>query len=74
MRVSTFLAWQELAASLQGPGRLHAMKCDVSKDAELVAMFADVVAKHGPIRVCVNNAGFGSNKNLMGMFGDIRIC
>lgn len=38
-------------------GQSHAAACDVTKPAEVDALFADVKAKHGPVSVLVNNAG-----------------
>jgi NADP+-dependent farnesol dehydrogenase len=36
---------------------LHAMKCDVSKEEEIVATFKEIDGKFGGISVLVNNAG-----------------
>ena len=36
--------------------RLH-YKCDVSKEDEVIKMFADVVAQFGTVDILINNAG-----------------
>jgi NADP+-dependent farnesol dehydrogenase len=36
---------------------LHAMKCDVSKEPQIIATFAEIEKKFGGVDVLVNNAG-----------------
>jgi NADP+-dependent farnesol dehydrogenase len=42
----------------------HAMKCDVSNEAEVVKTFAEIVNKFGGIDVLINNAGVASVDSL----------
>jgi len=57
---------QALADELRGhPGSLMAIKCDVSKDADIMAMFAAIKQQHGGVDVCINNAGMSHNKSLL---------
>ena len=48
------------------PGKLHAVKCDLTKDAELLAMFDHVTRTYGPVHVCVNNAGMATGVSMLG--------
>ena len=58
---------QALSLELKGaPGSLVPMKCDVTKDGEVQDMFKQVIDKHGPVYVCVNNAGFTHKHSLLG--------
>jgi NADP+-dependent farnesol dehydrogenase len=45
---------------------LHAMKCDVSKEEEIVATFKEIDEKFGGISVLVNNAGVNAKGSLFG--------
>jgi len=47
------------------PGKLHAVKCDLTKDAELLAMFDHVTRTYGPVHVCVNNAGMATGVSML---------
>ncbi len=40
--------------------RIEALGCDVSDQAQLVSLVGEVLARHGRIDVCVNNAGISS--------------
>ncbi|XP_071945601.1 dehydrogenase/reductase SDR family member 11-like [Antedon mediterranea] len=51
--------------SQNSPGLLHPVKCDVSKEDEILAMFAEIKEKFGGVDVCVNNAGIGIYCPLM---------
>ncbi|XP_055695280.1 farnesol dehydrogenase-like [Lutzomyia longipalpis] len=46
---------KDLPPNLQG--NLHAVKCDVSKEEEIVRVFSDIDAKFNGIDVLINNAG-----------------
>jgi NADP+-dependent farnesol dehydrogenase len=46
-------------------GNLHAIKCDVSKEEEIVATFADIENKFGGVDVLVNNAGINRQCQLI---------
>ena len=42
-----------------------AVKCDVSKEDEVKAMFAAAKAEFGGVDMCVNNAGFALDAPLL---------
>jgi NAD(P)-dependent dehydrogenase (short-subunit alcohol dehydrogenase family) len=44
--------------SARGPGRAEFARCDVSKEAEVRALVAGVVARHGRLDCLINNAGW----------------
>jgi NAD(P)-dependent dehydrogenase (short-subunit alcohol dehydrogenase family) len=46
-----------LANSLEGPGKLYPIKCDVSKEEDILNAFAEVKKKLGGVDILVNNAG-----------------
>ncbi|CAL4087107.1 unnamed protein product, partial [Meganyctiphanes norvegica] len=58
---------QALAAELKDhhPGSLMAVKCDVSKDTDIMDLFADIKQLHGGVDACINNAGMSHTKNLL---------
>ncbi|XP_067628688.1 farnesol dehydrogenase-like [Eurosta solidaginis] len=45
--------------------RIHAIKCDVRHEEEIIAAFKEIESKFGPIAVLVNNAGVVRKMNLM---------
>lgn len=50
--------FQELADSLTGgPGKLLPIRCDISKEDDILCAFAEVKKKLGGVDVLVNNAG-----------------
>ncbi|XP_071946356.1 dehydrogenase/reductase SDR family member 11-like [Antedon mediterranea] len=51
--------------SQNAPGILHPVKCDISKENEILAMFAEIKDKFGGVDVCVNNAGLSIDCPLM---------
>lgn len=56
---------EQLANQLQNQsGRLYAVKCDVSKEEDLLAAFKWINNNLGPIYVLVNNAGVGVVSSL----------
>ncbi|CAL4154388.1 unnamed protein product [Meganyctiphanes norvegica] len=57
---------QALADELKDhPGSLMAVRCDVSKDADIMDMFADIKRMHGGVDACINNAGISYSQNLL---------
>ena len=38
-------------------GKLHPIRCDLSKKEEIAAMFDEIKKEHGVVHVCINNAG-----------------
>lgn len=47
-------------------GRIHALKCDVTDEADVKAAFAWIRAQYGTVHVLVNNAGMMSSGFLTG--------
>lgn len=57
---------QLLAKQLStAPGRLVAIKCDVRKEEEVIALFDELKAKFGGVDVCINNAGLAHDAPLL---------
>ncbi|XP_076268039.1 farnesol dehydrogenase-like [Rhynchophorus ferrugineus] len=50
-------------------GKLHAFKCDLTKDQEILATFKKITDTLGPIHILINNAGLALQTELIG--GDI---
>lgn len=46
-------------------GRLFAMKCDLTNESEIIAMFNDIRQKFGHLDVCINNAGLARDAPLL---------
>ncbi|XP_033112148.1 dehydrogenase/reductase SDR family member 11-like [Anneissia japonica] len=46
-------------------GLLYPVKCDVSKEADILAMFSEIKDKFGGVDVCVNNAGLSFDCPLL---------
>lgn len=53
---------QELAKE---PGTLIPVKCDLTKDAEILSMFERIKNDFGGVDVCINNAGMSWNHSLL---------
>ena len=53
---------QEL--SLAG-GKLVAMKCDVSKEEDILSMMSAIKSQFGGADICINNAGLGYTSPLL---------
>jgi 3-oxoacyl-[acyl-carrier protein] reductase len=51
-------------------GGLLAVPCDVTDEAQVAALFAAAVERHGRIDVVVNNAGLGGTASLVDMTDD----
>lgn len=54
--------------------RIHAIKCDVRDEADVIAAFKEIESKYGPVAVLVNNAGVMRHSDLLneGNSKDIR--
>ena len=61
------MALQDLSAELgaAGSGRVVAIKCDVTKEQEVLALFERVRRELGGADVLVNNAGLAHNEPLL---------
>ncbi|KAL5020467.1 hypothetical protein ScPMuIL_003359 [Solemya velum] len=57
---------EELSKTMRsGPGSLNAIKCDVSNEDEVLAMFAKIRKERGCLDVCVNSAGISHGEPLL---------
>ncbi|XP_004522855.1 farnesol dehydrogenase-like [Ceratitis capitata] len=54
--------------------RIHAIRCDVQKEEDVIAAFKEIEEKYGPVSVLVNNAGIVRSSDLLkeGNTEDIR--
>jgi NADP+-dependent farnesol dehydrogenase len=65
------LCCQELAASVKSaPGKLHALKCDVTKENEVQAAFKWVKTNLGGVDILINNAGGAYSSKLTSTYDD----
>ncbi|CAH1796294.1 unnamed protein product [Owenia fusiformis] len=46
-------------------GSLYAIKCDLTKEDEILAMFNEIKLKFGGVDVCINNAGLAHAETLL---------
>jgi NAD(P)-dependent dehydrogenase (short-subunit alcohol dehydrogenase family) len=57
---------QNLSESLKdSKGSLTAIRCDISKEEEILAMFEKIKKDLGGVDVCINNAGLSYNAPLL---------
>lgn len=56
---------EQHAKSLSGPGKLHAIKCDVSCEEDVKKAFLWVQQNLGPVSILVNNAGVVKNETFI---------
>ncbi|MPC32866.1 dehydrogenase/reductase SDR family member 11-like [Portunus trituberculatus] len=57
---------QALGEELKGqPGLVIPLKCDITKDDQVLHMFQRIAQKYGGVDVCVNNVGIMHNLTLM---------
>lgn len=60
--------FQELSVNLNAancPGLVRAIHCDVTKEEDILAMFAAIKAEFGGVDVCINNAGLAHDAPLI---------
>ena len=50
-------------------GSLHAIKCDLTREDEILAMFAEIKEKFGGVDVCISNAGFSHSGSVSSPMG-----
>ncbi|XP_022085819.1 dehydrogenase/reductase SDR family member 11-like [Acanthaster planci] len=55
---------QVLLADSTVTGSLHAIKCDLTQEDDILAVFAQIKEKFGGVDVCVNNAGMNYSGSL----------
>ncbi|OAH16550.1 SDR family oxidoreductase [Streptomyces jeddahensis] len=58
---------EEALAGEFGPDAVGALPCDVTDEAQVQALFAEAVRRHGGLDVVVNNAGLGGTAALVDM-------
>jgi NADP-dependent 3-hydroxy acid dehydrogenase YdfG len=64
-----FFVLQELAQSLKSsPGKLHALKCDITKEAEVQSAFKWIKTNLGGVDILVNNAGVAKSSDLISTY------
>jgi len=57
---------QALSKELAGkPGSLTAVKCDLTKDDDIMNLFSTIKQKFGGVDICINNAGMSHNHSLL---------
>jgi NAD(P)-dependent dehydrogenase (short-subunit alcohol dehydrogenase family) len=63
----SFTLFQELSKSLQSEsGKLYAVKCDVSNEAEVLAAFKWIKDNLGGVDILINNAAVAYDTSLTG--------
>lgn len=63
-----FLSIQELAGELKDePGSLLGLRCDVSKEPEIIAMFEQIRNLLGGVDVCFNSAAMAYTDRLLSL-------
>ncbi|XP_022085641.1 dehydrogenase/reductase SDR family member 11-like [Acanthaster planci] len=50
-------------------GSLHAIKCDLTQEDEILAMFAEIKEKFGGVDVCISNAGLSHSGSINSRMG-----
>jgi NADP+-dependent farnesol dehydrogenase len=61
------LLFQELSGNLKTtPGKLYAVKCDVTKEADVKDAFKWIKSNLGGVDILINNAGADSSNTLIG--------
>ena len=59
---------QEAQAELEAEsakGKLHPIRCDLTKQDEIAAMFEEIKKEYGVVHVCINNAGVVFDASLV---------
>lgn len=57
----------------KAPGSIYAIKCDLTKEDEITAMFEEIRNKFGRLDICINNAGLSFDCPLLsGTTGEWR--
>jgi NAD(P)-dependent dehydrogenase (short-subunit alcohol dehydrogenase family) len=64
---TSLLLFQELSGNVKtAPGKLYAVKCDVTKEADVKEAFKWIKSNLGGVDILVNNAGGDSSNTLTG--------
>ncbi|GBN36653.1 Dehydrogenase/reductase SDR family member 11 [Araneus ventricosus] len=63
--VDRIKAIAEEDALKDAPGKLVAIKCDLTKESEILSMFDEIRRTLGRLDVCINNAGIGYDAPLL---------
>ncbi|XP_022085836.1 dehydrogenase/reductase SDR family member 11-like [Acanthaster planci] len=60
---------RDLSSDSTVTGSLHAIKCDLTQEGEILAMFAEIKERFGGVDVCVSNAGISHSGSLASPIG-----
>ncbi|KAG1701660.1 Dehydrogenase/reductase SDR family member 11 [Nymphon striatum] len=52
-------------SSLNFSGELHGIRCDLTKEEDILTMFAKIKTKYNRLDICVNNAGIGKSAPVL---------
>ncbi|CAL1260841.1 unnamed protein product [Larinioides sclopetarius] len=63
--VDKIKAIAEENAVKKSPGKIIAIKCDLTKESEILSLFDEIRQKIGRLDVCINNAGFSYDAPLL---------
>lgn len=63
--VDKIKAIAEEDAVTTSPGKLIAIKCDLTQECEILSMFDEIRRTFGRLDVCINNAGLGHDSPLL---------
>lgn len=47
-------------------GSFLPIKCDLTKDGDIYALFETIKKEYGGVDICINNAGLSYDKSLLG--------
>jgi glucose 1-dehydrogenase len=61
------MADEVVSEIIAGGGKAISYQCDVSKESEVIKMFADVIARFGTVDILVNNAGLQRDAKFVDM-------
>ncbi|XP_054724903.1 uncharacterized short-chain type dehydrogenase/reductase y4vI-like [Uloborus diversus] len=56
---------RDLSQEIDTPGSIHAIKCDLTKEDEILSMFEEIREKFGRLDICINNAGLSFDCPLL---------
>ncbi|XP_070573644.1 dehydrogenase/reductase SDR family member 11-like [Ptychodera flava] len=63
--VDKIKSYSEQLKSKSAKGSLHAVKCDLRNEEEILSMFEEIKNNHGGVDVCINNAGINFDTTLL---------
>lgn len=54
-----------MTQKIPGDAKFTPVKCDVSQEEEVLAMFEMIKESHGKLDICINNAGLAHSASLL---------